>query len=46
MNEIPVLSLRRVGRTHGSGARRVDALVDVDLDVLPGEMVAVTGRSG
>ena len=46
MNEIPGLSLRRVGRTHGSGARRVDALVDVDLDVMPGEMVAVTGRSG
>lgn len=47
MNEqIPVLSMRRVGRTHGSGVRRVDALVDVDLDVMPGEMVAITGRSG
>lgn len=43
---LPVLSMRRVGRTHGSGARRVDALVDVDLDVMPGEMVAITGRSG
>lgn len=42
----PVLSLRRVGKTHGSGAQRVDALVDVDLDLLPGELVAVTGRSG
>jgi putative ABC transport system ATP-binding protein len=42
----PVLSLRRVGKTHGSGAQRVDALVDVDLDLMPGEMVAVTGRSG
>ncbi len=42
----PVLSLRRVGRTHGSGAQRVDALVDVDLDVHAGELVAVMGRSG
>ncbi len=44
--QAPVLSMRRVGRTHGSGARRVDALVDVDLDVVAGELVAVTGRSG
>lgn len=42
----PIVSLRRVGKTHGSGAQRVDALVDVDLDLMPGEMVAVTGRSG
>lgn len=42
----PILSLRRVGKTHGRGAQRVDALVDVDLDLMPGEMVAVTGRSG
>lgn len=42
----PVLSMRRVGKTHGSGAQRVDALVDVDLDLMPGELVAVTGRSG
>lgn len=42
----PVLSLRRVGKTHGGGAQRVDALVDVVLDVMPGELVAVTGRSG
>ena len=43
---LPVLQMRRVGRTHGRGAQRVDALVDVDLDVMPGEMVAITGRSG
>ncbi len=46
MTEIPVLSMRRVGRTHGQGAQRVDALVDIDLDVMPGELVAITGRSG
>lgn len=42
----PVLTMRRVGKTHGTGAQRVDALVDVDLDLAPGELVAVTGRSG
>ena len=42
----PVLKMRRVGKTHGKGAQRVDALVDVDLDVAPGEFVAITGRSG
>ena len=42
----PLLSMRRVGKTHGGGAQRVDALVDVDLDLMAGELVAVTGRSG
>ncbi|MFP3881468.1 MAG: ABC transporter ATP-binding protein [Actinomycetota bacterium] len=42
----PILSMRRVGKTHGTGAQRVDALVNVDLDIAPGELVAVTGRSG
>lgn len=42
----PVLSMSRVGKTHGSGAQRVDALVDIDLDLHPGELVAITGRSG
>jgi putative ABC transport system ATP-binding protein len=42
----PVLTMRRVGKTHGRGAQRVDALVDIDLDIVPGEFVAITGRSG
>lgn len=42
----PILSMRRLGKTHGSGAQRVDALVNIDLDLVPGELVAVTGRSG
>ncbi len=46
MSTSPALSLSRVGRTHGRGVQRVDALVDVDLDVARGELVAVTGRSG
>lgn len=42
----PVLSMDRVGKTHGSGAQRVDALVNIDLDLHRGELVAITGRSG
>lgn len=42
----PVLLMRHVGRTHGRGAQRVDAVVDVDLEVRPGELVAIMGRSG
>jgi putative ABC transport system ATP-binding protein len=43
----PVLKkMRRVGKTHGKGAQRVDALVDIDLEVAAGEFVAITGRSG
>ncbi|MGA7096017.1 MAG: ABC transporter ATP-binding protein [Acidimicrobiia bacterium] len=42
----PILSMRRVGKTHGTGAQRVDALVSIDLDLMPGELIAVTGRSG
>ncbi|MBK5269072.1 MAG: ABC transporter ATP-binding protein [Acidimicrobiia bacterium] len=38
--------MRRLGKTHGVGAQRVDALVSIDLDLLPGELVAITGRSG
>lgn len=41
-----VLRMRRVGRTHGRGVQRVDALVDIDLDLQRGEMIAITGRSG
>ncbi|MEX2323150.1 MAG: ABC transporter ATP-binding protein [Acidimicrobiia bacterium] len=42
----PVLSMRRIGRTYGRGAQRIDALVDFELDVAAGEWVAITGRSG
>lgn len=46
MTDIPVLRMRSVGKTHGRGAQRRDALVNVDLAVNEGELVAVTGRSG
>ncbi|MFI6982388.1 ABC transporter ATP-binding protein [Embleya sp. NPDC050154] len=42
----PVLELRSVGRIHGRGDVRVEALAEVDLAVAPGEMLAVMGPSG
>ncbi|WP_406297601.1 ABC transporter ATP-binding protein [Embleya sp. NBC_00888] len=42
----PVLELRSVGRIHGRGDVRVEALAEVDLAVVPGEMLAVMGPSG
>ena len=42
----PLLRARGVGKRVGSGRARQTILRDVDLDVEPGEMVAVLGRSG
>ncbi|HEY2271782.1 MAG TPA: ATP-binding cassette domain-containing protein, partial [Jatrophihabitantaceae bacterium] len=43
---VPVLELRRVSRIHGSDTNQVHALVDVDLAVGAGELLAVMGPSG
>jgi putative ABC transport system ATP-binding protein len=42
----PVLELNRVARVHGRDHLRVEALVDADLQVQPGTLVAVMGPSG
>ncbi|MGV9703928.1 ABC transporter ATP-binding protein [Streptomyces sp. NPDC003483] len=42
----PVLHIRDLTRTHGSGAAEVHALRGVGLDVHAGELVAVMGPSG
>jgi len=42
----PVLELRKVSKVYGSGASEVQALVDVELAVAPGELVAIMGPSG
>ena len=41
-----ILELRKVSRSYGQGAAEVRALLDVDLTVRAGSMVAVMGPSG
>jgi putative ABC transport system ATP-binding protein len=41
-----LLACRDVGVIHGRGAMSVHALAGVDLDLAPGEMLALRGRSG
>ena len=42
----PLLSLRRITRIYGEGESEVRALDGVDLDIYPGEFIAVMGPSG
>jgi putative ABC transport system ATP-binding protein len=42
----PLLSLRGVSKTYGEEPAAVRALDGVDLDIAPGEFVAITGASG
>ncbi|MCF2526441.1 ABC transporter ATP-binding protein [Yinghuangia soli] len=42
----PVLELRGLGRTYGTGAAQVQSLIGVDLTVDAGELLAVMGPSG
>lgn len=42
----PMVSVRSVDRTYGTGRTAVHALRGVSFDVAPGEMVALVGRSG
>lgn len=46
MNHSPLVSARGLGRVFSIGGERIRAVRDVDLDVLPGQIVIVTGRSG
>jgi NitT/TauT family transport system ATP-binding protein len=42
----PAISLKGVSKSFDQGKDRVDALLDIDLDVRQGEFVAVVGASG
>jgi putative ABC transport system ATP-binding protein len=42
----PVISVRGVSKVYSEGASKVPALFDVDLDVVPGEVVLLMGPSG
>ena len=42
----PMIAVKGVARTFGTGATEVNALKDITFSVLPGEMVALVGRSG
>ncbi|MGC4112569.1 MAG: ABC transporter ATP-binding protein [Nocardioides sp.] len=42
----PVVAFRSVSKVYGTGTARVDALVDVSVDIRGGEFTAVMGPSG
>ena len=42
----PVVKVEHVSKCFGSGAARVNALIDIDLDVFPGQVVGLMGPSG
>jgi len=42
----PILSVRDVHKSYGSGQNRFDALKGVSLDIAEGESVAIVGKSG
>ncbi|WP_089881770.1 MULTISPECIES: ABC transporter ATP-binding protein [unclassified Leifsonia] len=41
-----ILSAKGLSKTYGTGESRFEALRGVDLDIAPGESVAIVGRSG
>ncbi len=45
-SDVPLMAARGVARHFEVGGRRIEVLVDLDLDVWRGDMVAIVGRSG
>ncbi len=44
--ESPVIAFEKVSRVYGSGSSAVTAMQEVDLQIMPGEFLAVMGPSG
>lgn len=42
----PIFSVRDLQKSYGSGEARFEALKGIDLDVFPGESLAIVGKSG
>jgi putative ABC transport system ATP-binding protein len=42
----PVVAFRSVSKSYGTGTAQVDALLDISIDIRPGEFTAVMGPSG
>lgn len=46
LNPQPIISIRNLHQTFGKGALKKTVLVDINLDINPGEIVILTGPSG
>lgn len=42
----PVISCRHLSKRYTQGPQQVEVLVDINLDVMPGECIAIVGSSG
>jgi putative ABC transport system ATP-binding protein len=42
----PVVRVEHLSKTFGQGTARVDALIDIDMEVYPGQVVGLMGPSG
>ena len=45
-SQTPVISCQHLQKSYAQGPQQVDVLVDINLDVMPGECVAIVGSSG
>jgi putative ABC transport system ATP-binding protein len=46
LGKSPVVRVERLSKHFGSGSARVDALVDINMEVFPGQVVGLMGPSG